>query len=230
MLLLARDDEGDGGRMSDAQVRDEVMTMFLAGHETTANALAWTWYLLAQHPEVEQRLHEELDRMLGGRIPAADDAANLPYTRMVLAESMRLYPPAWAIGRRAVETFTIGGYTIPKGTVVLFSQYLLQRDARFFDRPDQFDPDRWLPGRQRDRPKFAYFPFGAGTRVCIGEPFAWMEGILVLATLARTWRLVALDTTPVPLQPVITLRPARPIRMRVLSRAGSLPDDGEHHV
>ena len=169
MLLLARDDEGDGGRMSDAQVRDEAMTIFLAGHETTANALAWTWHLLAQHPDVEGRLHQEMDAALDRRPATAADAARLPYARMVLAESMRLYPPAWAVGRRALEDVEIGGYTIPKGTVVLFSQYLLHRDARFFPDPDRFDPDRWLPDRQKGRPKFAYFPFGGGTRVCIGE-------------------------------------------------------------
>ena len=219
MLLLARDDEEDGGRMSDTQVRDEAMTIFLAGHETTANALAWTWHLLAQHPDVERRLQRETDSVLEGRPATAADVPQLPYARMVLAESMRLYPPAWAIGRRAMDDVDIGGYTIPKGTVVLFSQYLLHRDARFFPDPERFDPDRWLPDRQKGRPKFAYFPFGAGTRVCIGEPFAWMEGILVLATLAARWRMESLETGPVPLQPAITLRPAHGIRMRVHTRS-----------
>jgi cytochrome P450 len=218
MLLLARDDEADGGRMSDAQLRDEAMTIFLAGHETTANALAWTWHLLAQHPDAEERLHREISGALDGRQAAAADVPRLPYARMVLAESMRLYPPAWAIGRRAMHDVEIGGYTIAKGTVVLFSQYLLQRDARFFPNPDRFEPDRWLPQRQQGRPKFAYFPFGGGTRVCIGEPFAWMEGILVLATLARRWRMEPLETAAVPLQPAITLRPARGIRMRARAR------------
>jgi cytochrome P450 len=218
MLLLARDDEEDGGRMSDAQVRDEAMTIFLAGHETTANALAWTWHLLAQHPDAEERLHREIAGALDGRQAAAADVPRLPYARMLLAESMRLYPPAWAIGRRAMDDFEIGGYTIPKGTVVLFSQYLLQRDARFFSNPDRFEPDRWLPERQKGRPKFAYFPFGGGTRVCIGEPFAWMEGILVLAALAGRWRMESLETAAVPLQPAITLRPARGIRMRARAR------------
>jgi cytochrome P450 len=218
MLLLARDEEDDGGRMSDAQVRDEAMTIFLAGHETTANALAFTWYLLAQNPGVERRLHEEIDATLGGRTATAADTALLPYARMVLAESMRMYPPAWAVGRRAMEDVEIGGYTIPKGTVVLFSQYLLHRDARFFPDPDRFDPDRWLPERQKGRPKFAYFPFGGGTRVCIGEAFAWMEGVLVLATLAGRWRMESLETGPLPLQAAITLRPARGIRMRARGR------------
>jgi cytochrome P450 len=218
MLLLACDEEGDGGRMTDKQVRDEAMTIFLAGHETTANALAWTWYLLAQHPHVERRLHGEVDALRHDRPPTAEDVGRLPYTRMVLAESMRRYPPAWAIGRRALEDFAIGGYTVPRGTVVLVSQYLLHRDPRFFPEPECYDPDRWLPERQKGRPKFAYFPFGAGSRVCIGEPFAWMEGVLVLATLARRWRLELLETTPVPVQPTITLRPGRAIRMRVRVR------------
>jgi cytochrome P450 len=219
MLLLARDEEGDGAHLTDTQVRDETMTLFLAGHETTANALTWTWHLLSQHPDVERRLHQEIDAVLDDRRAGADDVARLPYTRMVLAESMRCYPPAWGIGRRAIEDVEIGGYTIPRGTVVLFSQYLLHRDPRFFPEPERFDPDRWLPERQQARPRFAYFPFGGGNRVCIGESFAWMEGILVLATLARRWRLERFETSPVPTKALITLRPARPIRMLARSRA-----------
>jgi cytochrome P450 len=224
MLLLARDDEQDGDTsgagMSDSQVRDEAMTMFLAGHETTANALTWSWHLLAQHPDVERRMHEEIDAELGNRTPTADDVARLGFTRLVLAESMRLYPPAWGIGRRALKDVEIGGYTIPKGTVVLVSQYLLHRDARFFPDPERFDPDRWQPERSGGKglKNPAYFPFGRGTRVCIGEPFAWMEGVLVLATLGRRWRLEQLDQRPVGLKPAITLRPARGIRMRVAAR------------
>src|SRR5262249_27241023 len=160
----------------------EAMTIFLAGHETTANALTWSWYLLATHPDVERRVQEESDRVLGDRVATADDAPKLTYTRMVLAEAMRLYPPAWAIGRRAMADIEIGGQLIEKGTIVLILQYLIHRDPRFYPEPDRFDPDRWLPERQASRPKYAYFPFGGGTRVCIGEPFAWMEGILVLAT------------------------------------------------
>ena len=218
MLLLARDEEGNGGRMTDRQVRDEAMTLFLAGHETTANALSWTWYLVAQQPDVERRLHDEVDAVLGDRAASVDDFARLPYTRMVLSESMRLYPPAWAVGRRAIEDFDVNTYTLPKGTVVLVSQYLLHRDARFYDEPERFDPDRWLPDRQKGRPKYAYFPFGGGNRVCIGESFAWMEGVLVLATLARRWRLELRETEPIPTQPGITLRPRRPIRMQAFRR------------
>src|SRR3954470_3647746 len=218
MLLLARDDEQQGTRLTDTQVRDEAMTLFLAGHETTANALIWTWHLLAQHPDVEQRLHEELDTVIGNRVPRPEDAGNLPYTRRVLTEVMRCYPPAWGIGRRALEDIEIGGYTIPRNTVVLVSQYLLHHDARFFPQPERFDPDRWLPEHQHGRPRFAYFPFGGGNRVCIGESFAWTEGILVLATLARHWRLRRVDTSPVPMNAMLTLRPARPIRMVVAAR------------
>jgi cytochrome P450 len=218
MLLLARDEEENGAHLTNTQVRDEAMTLFLAGHETTSNALTWTWHLLSQHPDVERRLHQEIDTLLGDRSAGADDTPRLPYTRMVLAESMRLYPPAWGIGRRAIEDVEIGGYTIPSGTVVIFSQYLLHNDPRFFPEPERFDPDRWLPERQHGRPKFAYFPFGGGNRICIGESFAWMEGILLLATLARRWRLERLETAPVPMKAVITLRPGRPIRMRARLR------------
>jgi cytochrome P450 len=218
MLLLARDEEENGAHLTNTQVRDEAMTLFLAGHETTSNALTWTWHLLSQHPDVERRLHQEIDTVLGDRSAGADDTPRLIYTRMVLAESMRLYPPAWGIGRRAIEDVEIGGYTIPRGTVVIFSQYLLHNDPRFFPEPERFDPDRWLPERQHGRPKFAYFPFGGGNRVCIGESFAWMEGILLLGTLARRWRLERLETAPVPMKAVITLRPGRPIRMRARLR------------
>jgi cytochrome P450 len=223
MLLLARDEDHDGSQMTDRQVRDEVMTIFLAGHETTANALAWTWLLLARHPDVESRLHRELDEVLGGRAPQPEDAARLPYTRRVLSESMRCYPPAWTLGRKAMEDFVIGGYTVPAGTLILMPQYLLHHDARFFPDPEVFDPDRWLPERQVGRPKYAYFPFGGGNRVCIGESFAWTEGILVLAALARRWRLELLDSAPVPMKPRMTLRPAQAIPMRMVERVQPRP-------
>ena len=219
MLLLARDEGNGGGQMTDQQVRDEAMTLFLAGHETTANALTWTWLLLADHPDVERRLHEEVDSVLGGRAAEPEDVTRLPYTRRVLTESMRCYPPAWAVGRRAMADLDIGGYAVKRGTIVLASQYLLHHDARFFEAPQRFDPDRWLPERQAGRPKYAYFPFGAGNRVCIGESFAWTEGILVLASLARRWRLERLDAEPVPMQAGITLRPARPVRVRARRRS-----------
>lgn len=217
MLLLARDEEGDRGSMSDRQLRDEAMTIFLAGHETTANALTWTWYLLSQHSEVEAQLHAEVDA-LGKDILTADDLERLPYTRKVIAESMRLYPPAWALGRRATEDYAVGGYDVPRGSVVLMSQYVTHRDARFHPDPERFDPERWAPEAIASRPRFSYFPFGAGTRVCIGEQFAWMEAILILATLARGWRLRLVPEQRIAVHPLITLRPKYGMRMRLEAR------------
>src|SRR5687767_2394828 len=218
MLLVAQDTEGDGGAMTDLQLRDEAMTIFLAGHETTANALTWTWLLLSRHPDVEQRVHAEVDSALGGRVPTADDLTVLPYTRMVLAESMRLYPPAWIVGRRALAPFEAGGYAIPARSIILASQYVMHRDARWFPDPERFDPERFAPDRHTDRPKFAYFPFGGGPRVCIGEQFAWMEGVLAIATIAQRWRLRLVPGHPVALQPIITLRPKFGMRMTVEPR------------
>jgi cytochrome P450 len=177
MLVAARDVEGDNTGMSDEQIRDEVLTLLLAGHETTANALTWTWYLLSQNPDAEQRLHSEVDQVLAGRAPGAANLEHLKFTRAVLSEAMRLYPPAYVIGRRTLEDYHVPGtdYVLPAGTVVLLSQFLLHRDPRFWDEPDRFAPERWL---KKDTPgprhRFAYFPFGAGQRVCIGEHFAWM--------------------------------------------------------
>jgi cytochrome P450 len=192
------------------------MTLFLAGHETTANALSWTWYLLSQNPEVESKFHAELDAF-GDRPPGPENLGALPYTRMVLTESMRLYPPAWAIGRRAINDFEVNGYRIPARSMVLVCQYITHRDGRFFPEPEKFDPDRWLPDVASTRPKFSYFPFGGGTRICIGEQFAWMEGILVLATIGRRWRATYIGAAPPDVHPQITLRPKGPLEM-VLSR------------
>ena len=217
MLLMAQDTETAGGGMTDIQIRDEAMTIFLAGHETTANALTWTWYLLSQHPEVEARFHREL-QTLGNRLPTPDDFARLTYTRMILAESMRLYPPAWAVGRRAIADFEIGGYHIPARSMVLMSQYITHRDPRFYPTPERFDPDRWLPDVVASRPKFAYFPFGGGTRICIGEHFAWMEGVLVLATIGQRCRLGYVYTTAPEVDPTITLRPRDGMPMRIEGR------------
>jgi cytochrome P450 len=221
MLLLAQDAEGDGGGMTDRQLRDEAMTIFLAGHETTANALTWSWYLISRHPVVETRLHAEVDAALGvgraARLPAAEDMAALPYTRMVLAEAMRLYPPAWIIGRRAIDAYPIRDWELPPRTILLASQYVTHRDARFWPDPERFDPERWTPEAQEGRPKFAYFPFGGGPRICIGEQFAWMEGVLLLATIARHWRLRA-PATEIGVRPMITLRPAEAVLMKAEAR------------
>lgn len=218
MLLAAQDTEGDGRGMTDEQVRDEAMTLFLAGHETTANALTWTWYLLSQHPHVAYRLHAEVDGTLGDRRATLDDLAALPYTRQVLAESMRLYPPAYAIGRQVLEPYPVGRLTIPRGSLVVVSPLVTQRDARWFPDPERFDPDRWTPDAQTSRPKFSYFPFGGGTRVCIGEHFAWTEGTLVLATLAQRWRAELVEGQRVAMKPMITLRTRFGMKMRVRGR------------
>ncbi len=217
MLMAARDEEGDGTGMTDEQLRDEAMTIFLAGHETTANALTWTWYLLSQHPAVEAELQAEIDAVLNGRLPTAEEYPRLRYTEMVFAEAMRLYPPAWLIGRRALGDYHINGYHIPARSILLMSQYITHHDARWFPEPDKFDPLRWTPEAKEARPKFSYFPFGGGNRVCIGEQFAWMEGVLVLATLVQRWRLRLVEGHPIELQPIVTLRPKHGMRM-VLER------------
>ena len=218
MLLMAQDTEGDGGRMTDLQLRDEAMTIFLAGHETTANALAWTWYLLSRHPEVEARMHAELDSALAARLPAIEDLPGLRYTEMVLAESMRLYPPAWIVGRRALADYPVAGYTVRARSLVLMSQWVMHRDPRYFPDPLRFDPQRWTPEAQAARPKFSYFPFGGGPRVCIGESFAWMEGVLVLAALAQQWRMRLVEGHRIEPLPLVTLRPKHGIRMMVERR------------
>jgi cytochrome P450 len=218
MLLLAQDVEGDGGQMSDSQVRDEAITIFLAGHETTANALTWTWYLLSQNPEVESRLHREVDEVLSSRPPAFEDVPQLTYTEMVLAESMRLYPPAWALGRLCAKECEVGGYVIPEKSLVLMSQYVMHRDPRYFPDPLRFDPGRWTAEARESRPQFSYFPFGGGARRCIGEGFAWLEGILLIATIAQNWRLLLVPHHPVALRPSITLRPKHGMKMTIEAR------------
>ena len=209
MLLAARDTEGDGSGMTDEQLRDEVMTLMLAGHETTANALAWTWWFLAQHPEVEAQLYAELDAVLvGGRAPTMADLPSLPYTRAVFAESMRLRPPVYAVTREVVGEFSLHNMRFPPGTQVVVSQWVTQRDPRWWDEPERFDPMRWMDGRAETRHKFAYFPFIAGTRVCVGEQFAWTEGVLLLATIARRWRLrLTVAPSSVGHRAAVTLRP-----------------------
>ena len=218
MLIMSQDDEGDGRGMTDEQLRDEAMTIFLAGHETTANALTWTWYLLSQHPEVEKRLHEELDAVLEERPPTFEDLPRLRYTEMVLAEAMRLYPPAWVLGRRALKDYEVGGYHVPARSIVIMSQYVTHRDERYFPDPLRFDPERWTPEAKEARPQFSYFPFGGGPRRCIGEGFAWMEGILVIAALAQSWHMKLVPGHPVELHPVVTLRPKHGMQM-TLQRA-----------
>jgi cytochrome P450 len=205
MLLLAQDEAGTG-RMTDEQVRDEALTIFLAGQESTAVALTWTWYLVSQHPEIDARLHTELAHVLGGRAPSVEDLPQLRYTEMVFSEAMRLYPPAWSIGRTALKPFEVCGYTIPSGSLVLTPPYVVHRDPRWFPDPERFDPERWTSEEKAKRPKFSYFPFGGGARVCIGDRFAWMEGVLLLAAIAQKWRFELSPGHPVAYRAVITLR------------------------
>ncbi len=214
MLLLAGAESGE--QMSDRQIRDEALTLLLAGHETTANALTWCWLLLAGDRAAARTLHREVDSL--GRQPAPADADALPFTRAVVAESMRLYPPAWAVGRRATEPLTIDGYTVPAGSLIATSQWIVHRDERWWEEPLGFCPGRWIgaDGEFHDpAPRGAYFPFGAGRRVCIGESFAWIEAVLVLATLAQGWSASALPETTMDTRAAVTLRPANGAPLRL---------------
>jgi cytochrome P450 len=221
MLMAAQDDEGDGGRMSDVQLRDEVMTLLLAGHETTANALCWTFYLLSQNPEAEARLHAEIDDVLDGRLPGLEDVPRLRYAEQVFAESMRLYPPAWGVGRKVVADHPLGEWTLPAGALVSMSPWVTHHDERLFPDPFRFDPDRWLPEARAARHRFSYFPFGGGARQCIGEPFAWMEGVLLLATLGQRFRFRLASGAVVEPEALITLRPRGGLPMIAESRDAS---------
>jgi len=205
-LIAARDTETGGG-MTAQEVRDQVVTIFMAGHETTAQALAWTWYLLSQHPAAEAKLHEELASVLEGRTPRHDDVANLPYARMVLEEAMRLYPPAHTLGRQPIAADEVSGHRIPAGSTVLIVPWMLHRKPSLWERPDRFEPERFSPERAAARPRFTYLPFGAGPRICIGAAFAMEEGILILATIAQRYRLRLKPGHPVEPQGLITIRP-----------------------
>ena len=261
LLMASVDEEADASGahtgMTNEQLRDEVLTIFLAGYETVANALTWTWYLLSQNPAAEAKLHAELDAVLGtdserddrreekspgapcmaqshrdmlgnenlnspprtpNRLPTLADYPNLKYTEMVFAESMRLYPPAWAMGRMTNRTTQIGPYTFPPNTHVFFSQYIMHRTPEHFPNPLHFDPERHTPENKAGRPKFAYFPFGGGSRQCIGEGFSWMEGVLALATIASRFRMEYLDSAPPIPEAKITLRPKHPMHMRLIAR------------
>ena len=205
MLLRAQDE--DGSRMTDIQLRDEAMTLFLAGHETTALTLSWTWYLLARHPEVEAKLVAEWQTVLGGRMPVADDVPRLTYTEHVITEAMRVYPPVYLIGREPVIDVELGGYRIRKGTTLFFSQWVNHRDPKYFADPEAFLPERWSDGLAKRIPKYAYYPFGGGPRVCIGNLFAMMESVLLLTAIGRAWRFTLEPHYQAEPWPTITLRP-----------------------
>ena len=214
MLLRARDEES-GQAMTDKQLRDEVLTLFLAGHDTTALTLTWTLFLLAQNPDVETRLRAELESVVGNRLPSAADRPNLKYAEQVIQESMRLYPPAWVVGRSVIEPCTIGGQALNVGNTVIMSQWVMHRDPRRFADPEAFRPERWQNDFAKTLPRYAYFPFGGGPRVCIGNTFALMESVLVLATILQKWRLELVPDQNIALQTAVTLRPKHGIRMRV---------------
>jgi cytochrome P450 len=216
MLMQARDE--DGSRMTDKQLRDEVLTFLLAGHETTALALSWTWYLLGQNPETEKNLHQELDRVLDGREPTFADLPALSYAERVIKESLRLYPPAWGLARTVIKEFQLAGYHIPAGANVVMSTWVMHHDPRYFPEPEKFDPDRWVPEKAQKLPKFAYFPFGGGPRQCIGASFAMMEATLLLATIAQRFQFRAEPGHVVTPTPSFTLRPKQGIRMRIQER------------
>lgn len=216
MLIAARDE--DGSTMDDAEVRDQVLTFLLAGHETTALALSWTWYLLSQNLAAENKLHQELDTVLRYRAPSAADLASLIYTDRVIKEAMRLYPPAWSLARQVAKQFEVEGFRIPVGANVVMSQWILHRDPRFFMDPTKFDPDRWATEACQRLPRFAYFPFGGGPRQCIGAGFAMMEAVLLLATIAAEFELRLVENHPVVPVPSFTLRPKYGIRMRLKRR------------
>jgi len=216
MLMGARDE--DGSRMDDRQLRDEVMTLFLAGHETTAIAMSWTFYLLSENPHVDEALAEELARVLAGRTPTVADLPKLPYATQVITESMRMFPPAWSLGREAIVDTKVGDYDVPKGMQVWMVQWAMHRDARWFDEPDRFMPERWAGDLHKRLPKYAYFPFGGGPRLCIGNAFAMMEATLLLATIAQRFRLTLVPGHRVQTAPGVTLRPKYGMQMRVEAR------------
>jgi cytochrome P450 len=222
--LLEAEDEV-GRKMSDTELRDQLMTLFLAGHETTALTLSYAFYLLAQDANAEATLHAELDRILGGRLPTIDDVTQLPYAEWVVKESMRLYPPAWTIGREALEDCEIGGYAVSKGTQVLMSQWVVHRDPRFWAEPDRFNPSRWGDEQTKSMPRCAYFPFGDGPRICIGNSFAMMEAILILAAVAQRYRLELVPGQTLRLVPSVTMRPRDGIKVVVRARGATLASD-----
>ncbi|CAM5796151.1 MULTISPECIES: cytochrome P450 [Brevibacillus] len=219
-MLLAARDEDDGKGMTDEQVRDEVMTIFVAGHETTANTMSWIWYLLATNPEAEKKLWAELDAVLGGRLPTVEDIPNLKYVNQIISETLRLYPAAWTINREVAEEVEIGGHTYKPGDTLMMSQYVMHRSEKYYDRPEDFIPERFEGDLLKRIPQYAYFPFGGGPRICIGNNFALMEAALLLATFAQKYRFQLADPgKPVEAEPLVTLRPKGGLMMRLEARS-----------
>lgn len=220
LMLRLQTVQGPQDILSDELIRDQTLTLFVAGHETTATALTWTWYLLARNPDAAAKMHEEIDRVLAGRLPTAADVPQLPYTEMVFAESMRLFPPIYAMARKAIQEHAIGGYTFPPHTLFLVSQYVMQHDARWFPDPERFEPERMSHELRSKLPRFAYFPFGGGPRQCIGEAFAWLEGVLILAAIAQHWRMRWTSDKPVETVKMVTLQPKGGLTMQLEKRKG----------
>ena len=213
ILLLAQNEGSNGARMTDEQIHDEMMNLLIAGYETVSNALAWTWYLLSEHPEVEAQLHEEIDRVLANRLPTFADIAALQCTENVIRESLRLYPPLWMVWRRAIEDYPLDGYVAPAGSIIIMSQHVMHRDERYFAEPLRFNPERWTEEFSERLPKFAYFPFGGGPRQCVGDRFGFMEAVLILATVAQKWSLRLVPGRAVVPNPLLTLRPKYGLQM-----------------
>jgi len=218
LLLSVRSEDSDKIGMSNQQIRDEAITLFIAGQETTANSLSWSLYLISQHPEVEMKLYAEISSVLDSRLPNMEDYKNLAYTKMVFTESMRLYPPAWTVVRRAISDYELKDYIVPSGADIFMSQYVIHRDPKYYSDPLKFKPERWENDFMKSIPKFAYFPFGGGPRLCIGEGFAWMEGILVLATILSRWKMKLIQSQAVKPDPLITLRPKNGLKMMLEKR------------
>jgi cytochrome P450 len=214
-LLMAARDEETGEGLSDEELRDQSLTIIGAGYETTTQALAWTWYLLAKHPQAEEKLRAEVSQVLGGRTPAFEDLPNLKYTLMVFQEAMRLYPPAWMITRAAIEADEIGGYRVPAKSEILLLPYITQRHPHYWEKPEEFFPEHFLPEKVSARPRFAYFPFGGGPRQCIGNNFALMEAQLIIAMVAQEYRLRLADETAIEPEASVTLRPRGGVRMKL---------------
>lgn len=217
-LLLAARNEDDGAPLTDQQVRDEALAVFLAGQETTSDVLAWTWYLLSQHPEVEAEFHRELDDVLDSHLPGSPDLERLTYTRKMLAETMRLYPPGYVLPRRATEPCSIGPYTVPTGAILLTNIYRVHRDPRFYDDPERFEPSRWTAEMKQRLPRFAFCPFGGGPHACLGDHFAWADAMLLMAVLGQRWKASLIPGSPVAPRPLVNLRPRYGIPMKLTRR------------